>query len=72
MLFRSRSPARGRLLELEQRLNRGSRPRVGPEQAADAVSALSWLPNTGFRLAMSYSLPNGRRYALLALRTDGA
>jgi hypothetical protein len=60
--FPGRSPARGRLLELQQRLNRG----------ADAESALSWLPNSGFRLAMSYSLPNGRRYALLALRPDGA
>jgi 4-amino-4-deoxy-L-arabinose transferase-like glycosyltransferase len=60
--FPGRSPARGRLLELEQRLNRG----------ADPESALSWLRNSGFRLAMSYSLPNGRRYALLALRPDGA
>jgi 4-amino-4-deoxy-L-arabinose transferase-like glycosyltransferase len=68
--FPGHSPARGRLHELAQRLNRGSRPRAAPEQAAE--SALSWLPNSGFRLAMSYSLPNGRRYALLELRPDGA
>jgi hypothetical protein len=70
--FSGRSPARGRLLELEQKLNSGSSPRGGTEQAGVAESALSWLPNSGFRLAMSYSLPNGRRYALLALRPDGA
>ncbi len=60
--FPGRSPPHGRLRELAQGLNRG----------ADAEPALSWLPNTKFRLAMSYSLPNGRRYALLALRPDGA
>jgi hypothetical protein len=70
--FPGRSPARERLLELAQRLNRGARPRGRSEQKADTESALSWLPNTGFRLAMSYSLPNGRRYGLLALRPDGA
>ena len=35
-------------------------------QLRDA-SALSWLPATGLRVADTYSLPNGRRYALLEL-----
>jgi 4-amino-4-deoxy-L-arabinose transferase-like glycosyltransferase len=66
-----RSPVRGRLQELGQRLNLGSRAREGGAAAADAESALSWLPNSVFRLVTSYSLPNGRRYALFALRRDG-
>ncbi|MEP6883668.1 MAG: glycosyltransferase family 39 protein [Gammaproteobacteria bacterium] len=60
-----RSPLTGRLQELAQRLTRGSHRRGSPAQAADAESTLSWLPDTEFRLARSYSLPNGRRYALL-------
>jgi hypothetical protein len=32
------------------------------------VSALSWLPVSGLRVARTYSLPHGRRYALLELR----
>jgi 4-amino-4-deoxy-L-arabinose transferase-like glycosyltransferase len=66
-----RSPLRGRWRELAQLLNFGSRVRDAQAPTADAVSALSWLPNSGFRPAMSYSLPNGRRYALLALAPDG-
>jgi 4-amino-4-deoxy-L-arabinose transferase-like glycosyltransferase len=31
------------------------------------ASALSWLPASGLRVAMTYVLPNGRRYALLEL-----
>jgi 4-amino-4-deoxy-L-arabinose transferase-like glycosyltransferase len=31
------------------------------------VSALSWLPASGLRVANTYSLPHGRRYALLEL-----
>jgi 4-amino-4-deoxy-L-arabinose transferase-like glycosyltransferase len=70
--IRGRSPLRGRLQDLARRWNFGSRPREERAPAADAESELTWLPNSGFRLAMSYSLPNGRRYALLALRPDGA
>jgi 4-amino-4-deoxy-L-arabinose transferase-like glycosyltransferase len=33
----------------------------------ESVSALSWLPATGLRVANTYSLPHGRRYALLEL-----
>jgi 4-amino-4-deoxy-L-arabinose transferase-like glycosyltransferase len=36
-----------------------------PARVADAESALPWLPAARLRLAASYSLPNGRRYALL-------
>jgi 4-amino-4-deoxy-L-arabinose transferase-like glycosyltransferase len=53
-----RTPLRGRLNAWALRLNPSP-------QAGAAESALSWLPAAGLRLLMSYSLPNGRRYALL-------
>jgi hypothetical protein len=37
-----------------------------PQHASDE-SGLPWLQAAGLRVAMSYSLPNGRRYALLEL-----
>jgi hypothetical protein len=61
-----RAPLHGRLNALAQRLNRGYAAAHDPSaQAAAAESALSWLPAAGLQLTMSYSLPNGRRYALL-------
>jgi 4-amino-4-deoxy-L-arabinose transferase-like glycosyltransferase len=42
----------------------GIRSSSTPQHAPDE-SALPWLQAAGLRVAMSYSLPNGRRYALL-------
>jgi 4-amino-4-deoxy-L-arabinose transferase-like glycosyltransferase len=39
----------------------------GPVLPPEDVSALSWLPASGLRVANTYSLPHGRRYALLEL-----
>jgi 4-amino-4-deoxy-L-arabinose transferase-like glycosyltransferase len=39
----------------------------GPVLPPKDVSALSWLPASGLRVAHTYSLPHGRRYALLEL-----
>jgi 4-amino-4-deoxy-L-arabinose transferase-like glycosyltransferase len=40
---------------------------IGAEHPREDVSALSWLPASGLRVAKTYSLPHGRRYALLEL-----
>jgi 4-amino-4-deoxy-L-arabinose transferase-like glycosyltransferase len=42
--------------------------RSSPAAASDAPSEPEWAAPARFRLAKSYSLPNGRRYALLELR----
>jgi hypothetical protein len=39
--------------------------RTGPATELDAPSAPPWAAAAQLRLATSYSLPNGRRYALL-------
>ena len=44
------------------------RPRSSPAAASDAPSEPQWAAPAQFRLAKSYSLPNGRRYALLEPR----
>jgi 4-amino-4-deoxy-L-arabinose transferase-like glycosyltransferase len=51
-----------------QRLRYGFGPRRGPTaQRSDGQPELPWLQSAGLRLAKSYALPNGRRYALLEL-----
>jgi 4-amino-4-deoxy-L-arabinose transferase-like glycosyltransferase len=42
--------------------------RSGSAQAPDEEPPPTWVPAAGLRLAKSYSLPNGRRYALLELQ----
>jgi 4-amino-4-deoxy-L-arabinose transferase-like glycosyltransferase len=44
------------------------RPRSSPAAASGAPSEPQWAAPARFRLAKSYSLPNGRRYALLERR----
>ena len=44
------------------------RPRSSPAAESDAPSEPQWAAPARFRLAKSYSLPNGRRYALLEPR----
>jgi 4-amino-4-deoxy-L-arabinose transferase-like glycosyltransferase len=39
--------------------------RSGSTTSPQDVSALSWLPASGLRVAKTYALPHGRRYALL-------
>jgi 4-amino-4-deoxy-L-arabinose transferase-like glycosyltransferase len=54
----------GRAAAIAQRYGFGSRR--GPSaQRSDGQPELPWLQSAGLRLAKSYALPNGRRYALL-------
>jgi 4-amino-4-deoxy-L-arabinose transferase-like glycosyltransferase len=54
----------GRATAIAQRYGFGSRR--GPSaQRSDGQPELPWLQSAGLRLAKSYALPNGRRYALL-------
>jgi 4-amino-4-deoxy-L-arabinose transferase-like glycosyltransferase len=54
----------GRAGAIAQRYGFGSRR--GPSaQRSDGQPELPWLQSAGLRLAKSYALPNGRRYALL-------
>ncbi len=51
---------------IAQRLSRGFAPRPGgAEHRPQGDSGLPWLQAAGLRVAKSYALPNGRRYALL-------
>jgi hypothetical protein len=53
---------------IAQRLRNGFGPRRGPSaQRSDGQPELPWLQSAGLRMAKSYALPNGRRYALLEL-----
>jgi hypothetical protein len=56
----------GRAGSIAQRLRFGSRR--GPSaQRPDGQPELPWMQSAGLRMAKSYALPNGRRYALLEL-----
>jgi 4-amino-4-deoxy-L-arabinose transferase-like glycosyltransferase len=56
----------GRLGSIAQRLRYGFGPRRGgTAQRSDGRPELPWLQSAGLRMAKSYALPNGRRYALL-------
>jgi len=53
---------------MAQGLRYGFGPRRGPAaQRSDGRPELPWLQSAGLRMAKSYALPNGRRYALLEL-----
>jgi 4-amino-4-deoxy-L-arabinose transferase-like glycosyltransferase len=56
----------GRAGSIAQRYGLGPR-RGGEAQRSDGQSELPWLRAAGLRVAKKYSLPNGRRYALLEL-----
>jgi len=56
----------GRAGSFTQRLNFGPR-RGGTAQRSDGQPELPWLQSAGLRMAKTYALPNGRRYALLEL-----
>jgi hypothetical protein len=53
----------GTLRQLRQRLGL---ERLAPAPRADAAPLPAWASESQLRLAQSYALPNGRRYALLA------
>jgi 4-amino-4-deoxy-L-arabinose transferase-like glycosyltransferase len=56
----------GRAGSIAQRLRYGFGPRRGgTAQRSDGQPELPWLQSAGLRMAKSYALPNGRRYALL-------
>jgi 4-amino-4-deoxy-L-arabinose transferase-like glycosyltransferase len=61
--LRVQSPARAAWRSVPDSTQRQSAPVQPPED----VSALSWLPASGLRMTKTYSLPHGRRYALLEL-----
>jgi 4-amino-4-deoxy-L-arabinose transferase-like glycosyltransferase len=64
-----RAPLPGPADSLGRRLARGVAARQGtPVRSAQDDPDLGWLGAAGLRLAKSYSVPNGRRYALLELQ----
>jgi len=60
----------GRAGSITQRLRFG--PRRGAVQPSDGQPELPWLQSAGLRVAKTYALPNGRRYALLELNPRSA
>ena len=61
----------GRAGSITQRLRFGPR-RGGTVQPSDGRPELPWLQSAGLRMAKTYALPNGRRYALLELTPRAA
>jgi hypothetical protein len=58
----------GRAGAIAQRLKDRFGPRRGSSAPqSDGPPELPWLQSAGLRMAQSYALPNGRRYALLEL-----